>query len=56
MKLITLTRHDGQHIVVNADKIEMLIPYEGFTVVELSGGNSTDVRETDKEIIEKIED
>lgn len=56
MKLITLTRHDGQHIVVNADKIEMLIPYEGCTAVIFDGGHGTDVRETDKEIIEKIED
>lgn len=54
MKLITLTRHDGQHIVVNADKIEMLIPYEGCTAVIFDGGHGTDVRETDGEIINKI--
>lgn len=54
MKLITLTRHDGQHIVVNADKIEMLIPYEGFTTVLFAGGNGPDVKETDGEIIDKI--
>lgn len=56
MRFITLTRHDGQHIVVNADKIEMLIPYEGFTAVIFDGGHGTDVRETDGEIIDKIKD
>lgn len=56
MKLITLTRHDGQHIVVNVEKVETLIPYEGFTAVVFSSGNSIDVRENDKEIIKLMDD
>lgn len=55
MKLATLTRHDGQRIIVNADKIEMLIPYDGFTGVIFDGGHGTDVRESDDEIIKMIE-
>jgi uncharacterized protein YlzI (FlbEa/FlbD family) len=51
LNFINLTRHDGQHILVNAYKIEALIPYEGFTAVIFTGGNSIDVRETDKEIL-----
>lgn len=54
MKLINLTRHDGQRIIVNADKIVMLIPYDGFTGVIFDGGNGTDVREADDEIIKMI--
>lgn len=54
MKLINLTRHDGQRIIVNADKIEMLIPYDGFTGVIFDGGHGTDVRETYRDIIDKI--
>jgi len=56
VKWITLTRHDGQHIVVNSDKVEMLIPYEGCTAVIFDGGHGTDVRETDGEIIKLMED
>jgi len=52
--LIRLTRLNGQEIVVNAELIESIEAQTLNTVISLTNGNKILVKETVKEIIDKI--
>lgn len=52
--MIRLTRLNGQEIVVNAELIESIEAQTLNTVISLTNGNKILVKETVKEIIDKI--
>lgn len=54
MKFIKLTKWNGNHIYVNVDKIETIIPTEFCTLIEFNNG-SVEVSETAEDIIAKID-
>ena len=54
MKFIDVTRHDGQHVVVNADRIDTVVQYEGFTSIGI-GATTLDVKESIRDIFRQIE-
>lgn len=54
MRFIRLTRHDGQPLLVDADKIAVILPFETFASVTVDG-QTIDVREFAEDIIAKID-
>ncbi len=52
--MISLTRLNGQGIVINAELIESLEQQIANTVVSLSNGNKILVKDTVEEIVKKV--